>query len=88
MSLWSLLGVAALVAASLPPTYFSLAVRRRQPAFSALSALLAAALLLHAAFHGAKTLYNASTEVLLLEVASAALILAFASTYWLLRGRR
>lgn len=85
MSLWSLLSVVALAAASVPSVYFAYRMRERTPRFAGLSVLLAAALLVHAGFHVIETLAGSAAAVLAVEAISAALILTFALAYWPLR---
>lgn len=87
MSVWSVLSVAALVAASVPPLYFALRMRDSNPRFARLSGLLAAALLVHAVYHSAETVLGPGASVVGLEAVSAALILVFGLAYWPLRRK-
>lgn len=82
---WSALSVAALVAASVPSLYFAFKMRESNRAFARISALLAAAFLVHAAFHTLEWVGRPMEEILAVEVLSALLILVFAIYYW--RGR-
>lgn len=82
-----LLSFAAFVVAAVPPTYFAVVLRRANPTFARLAGLLAAALLVHAAFHIAPEVGVPEGSVHWLEAASAVLILAFAISYWQVRRR-
>ncbi|HKZ64331.1 MAG TPA: hypothetical protein VJ400_07810 [Thermoplasmata archaeon] len=88
MSLWDLFSFVAVAVAAVPPLYFAVVLRTSKPAFGGLSALLAAALLLHGLYHLAEALVLPHDTVLGFQAASAVLILAFALTYWPLRRRR
>ncbi len=88
MNVLTLLSFAALVVAALAPAYFAVVLRRENAEFSRLAALLAAALLLHAGYHGAQLLGVGETLVHWVEASSAFLILAFAVSYWRIRRRR
>lgn len=88
MNLLSLFSFVVLVAASPPPLYFALRLRGSNPAFSALSLVMAAALMVHGIYHLLEFVEIGRDVVLGTEAVSALLIIAFALAYWPLRGRR
>lgn len=82
---WHLLSALALLAASAPPLYFTLALRGVRPGFQRLAGLLALALLVHVLYHLAAAFAESAPFVVGVEALSAALVLVFALAYWPLR---
>jgi hypothetical protein len=87
VSAWDLASVAGFAAAGAPPAYFAIRLRATNRRFASLSLLLATALFVHAAFHVFRAIAGPGTGPETVETVSAALVLAFALVYWMLRRR-
>jgi len=87
VSAWDLASFAGFAAAGVPPAYFARRLLATNRAFAGLSLLLAVALFVHSAFHVFRAIAGPGPGVEAVETVSAALVLAFALGYWLLRRR-
>jgi heme A synthase len=75
----------ALIVAAFPPMYFTLRLRKSNPAYARLAGFLVAAVAIHAIFHVTDIFVGIPAVVLSVEALSAAFILIFAAVYWKLR---
>lgn len=87
MNSWDLASFAGFAAAGVPPVYFAFRLRATNRSFAGLSLLLAVALFVHSAFHVFRAISGPGTGPETVETVSAALVLAFAFAYWVLRRR-
>ncbi|HLF06557.1 MAG TPA: hypothetical protein VI893_05195 [Thermoplasmata archaeon] len=86
MTLWDALSVVCLTAASVPSVYLAGRLWYSRPLFARISALLAAAFMVHAVYHLMIVYGYPPTLIRGSEAASAVLMLSFSLSYW--RQRR